>query len=157
MQIHRFTNNDNKLIESFEVLKEDRKFTKTPLHNIELAQEDSERHPIIVTQNDRCVAYFTLHEGRGVTPYSDNPQAIFFRSFSVDAKHRGQGIGKSIIEVLPHFIEQEFPIMNEIVLTVNTDNHKAMRLYENAGYNYTGDASLEGRPVYIMSYKINKT
>ncbi|PNZ30605.1 putative acetyltransferase [Staphylococcus petrasii] len=154
MQIRRFTNKDLKLIESFKVLKEDRKFTRTPLHNIELAQEDSERHPIIVIQNNRCVAYFTLHEGSGVVPYSDNPKAMFFRSFSVDAKHRGQGIGKSIIEALPHFIEQEFPNVNEIVLTVNTDNHKAIRLYENAGYNYTGDASLEGRPVYIMSYTI---
>ncbi|MCJ1662906.1 GNAT family N-acetyltransferase [Staphylococcus sp. NRL 18/288] len=154
MQIRRFKNKDLKLIDSFKVLKEDRKFTRTPLHNIKLAQEDNERHPIIVMQNDRCVGYFTLHDGSGVAPYSDNRQVMFFRSFSVDAKHRGQGIGKSIIEALPHFIEQEFPNVNEIVLTVNTDNYKAIRLYENAGYNYTGDASLEGRPVHIMSYTI---
>ncbi|PNZ67480.1 GNAT family N-acetyltransferase [Staphylococcus croceilyticus] len=154
MQIRRFTNKDNKQIESFEVLKEDRKFTRTPLHNIELAQEDSERHPIVIMQNDKCVAFFTLHEGSGVAPYSDNLQAMLFRSFSVDAKYRGEGIGKSIIKTLPHFIAQEFPNVNEIVLTVNTDNHKAIKLYESARYNYSGDAFLEGRPVHVMSYRI---
>lgn len=98
MQIRRFTNKDLKLIESFKVLKEDRKFTRTPLHNIELAQEDSERHPIIVIQNNRCVAYFTLHEGSGVVPYSDNPKAMFFRSFSVDAKHRGKVLANPLLK-----------------------------------------------------------
>ena len=37
---------------------------------------------------------FTLHEGDGPKDYTDNSQAIFFRSFSVDQRYRGRGIGR---------------------------------------------------------------
>lgn len=55
---------------------------------------------------------------------------------------------------LPSFITQQFTDINEIVLTVNTDNPKALNLYKQQGYSYQGDSSLVGRPVYIMSLKI---
>ena len=67
---------------------------------------------------------FTLHEGNGPKPFTDNPKAIFFRSFSVDQRYRGQGIGKRTLEILPAYIKQHYPRINEITLAVNTDNEK---------------------------------
>lgn len=35
-------------LEKFTLLEEDRKFTKSPLENIDLANRDQERHPTLV-------------------------------------------------------------------------------------------------------------
>lgn len=137
------------IVMNFELLEADLKFTKSPLENIYSAQKNSDRHPTLVMNNGVCVAFFTLHEGEGTKSYTDNPNAIFFRSFSVDQRFRGQGIGKHVIELLPQYID-------EIVLTVNIDNQKAINLYKQAGYHHTHDSELLGRPVYVMSKKIKK-
>ncbi|KAA2275099.1 N-acetyltransferase [Staphylococcus haemolyticus] len=154
MEIRPYSNQDQPLLDVFEILPEDRKFTRTPIHNIDLAKGDDERHPTLVMRDNQCVGFFTLHEGQGVKPYSDNNKAIFFRSFSVDARYRGQGLGKAVIQQLPSYIKSTFPYINEIILTVNTDNDKAIGLYKQAQYSITGDAILEGRPVYVMNFKI---
>src|SRR5699024_9225001 len=58
---------------NFTLSTEDRKFTKTPLENIDLANRDQERHPTLVYDcKGQCVGFFTLHEGEGVKPYSAN-------------------------------------------------------------------------------------
>lgn len=143
------------VVENIEVKAEDRKFTRTPLHNIELAQEDEERHSIVVLDDEeRCVGYFVLHEGSGVAPYSSNPKALFFRSFSIDARYRGQGYGTATMRELPQFVKNHYPEVNEICLTVNTDNDIAQRLYQRLNYTIQGETTLEGRPVLIMSLRI---
>ena len=63
-----------------------------------------------------------------VAPFSDNQNAVFFRSFSVDQRYRNKGIGKVVMEKLVPFITSTFQDINEIVLTVNTDNPHAMAL-----------------------------
>ena len=154
MEIRPYTIHDQPLLNAFEILAEDRKFTRTPNDNIASAKGDNERHPTLVMLNDQCVGFFTLHEGQGVKPYSNHQDAIFFRSFSVDARYRGQGVGKAVIQQLPSYIKATFPYINEIVLTVNTDNDKAIALYKQAKYSITGETSLEGRPVHIMNLNI---
>lgn len=141
-------------VENLEILESDYKFTKSPVENIKSANQDSDRHPTLVMNNESCIAFFTLHEGNGPKPFTDNPKAIFFRSFSVDQRYRGQGIGKRTLEILPAYIKQHYPCINEITLAVNTDNEKAINLYEQAGYCHTHDSELIGRPVYVMSLKI---
>ncbi len=97
---------------------------------------------------------FTLHRGKGVAPFSDNQDAVFFRSFSVDQRYRNRGIGKVVMEKLASFITSTFQDINEIVLTVNTDNPHAMALYSQQGYQYMGDSMFIGRPVHIMALTI---
>lgn len=83
----------------------------------------------------QCVAFFTLHRGKGVAPFSDNQDAVFFRSFSVDQRYRNRGIGKVVMEKLASFITSTFQDINEIVLTVNTDNPHAMHFIANKDIN----------------------
>ncbi|MBX5320002.1 MULTISPECIES: GNAT family N-acetyltransferase [Staphylococcus] len=138
-------------VANLEVLESDSKFTKTPLENIKSAQEDADRHPTLVMKDGVCVAFFTLHEGDGPKDYTDNSQAIFFRSFSVDQRYRGRGIGKRTIELLPSYVKDCYPHINEITLAVNTDNKRAIDLYQQAGYQHTHDSELVGRPVHVMT------
>ncbi|MEZ2113319.1 GNAT family N-acetyltransferase, partial [Staphylococcus aureus] len=55
---------------------------------------------------------------------------------------------------LASFITSTFQDINEIVLTVNTDNPHAMALYRQQGYQYMGDSMFIGRPVHIMALTI---
>ena len=139
-------------VEAIQISPSDSIFTKTPIDNIISAQHDKERHPILVMENGSCVAFFTLHEGNGPKDYANNRNAVFFRSFSVDCRYRGRGIGKKTIQILPKYVKKNFPEVNEITLAVNTDNLKAIHLYCQAGYIHTYDSLLVGRPVHIMKY-----
>ncbi|GEP82933.1 GNAT family N-acetyltransferase [Staphylococcus kloosii] len=142
-------------INDFNILKSDRRFTKTPAENIKLAQNNAERFPTLVFNDaQQCIAFFTLHIGEGVKPYTDNPDAVFFRSFSVDNNFRGEGVGRAVIENLPTYVADTFPTIDEIYLTVNTDNEVALQLYKKCNYCYIGDADLEGKPVHILKYSI---
>lgn len=152
--LKHYQQNDLKAIEQFQLLPGDQQFVKTPYDNIMAAKEDGHRYPITVWRNNECVAFFTLHLEDGVKPFSDNPNAVFFRSFSVDARYRKEGIAKQVMSKLLTFIRQQFNNINEIVLTVNTDNPKAFNLYKQQGYNYQGDSTLVGKPVYIMTLKM---
>ncbi|PHK49017.1 GNAT family N-acetyltransferase [Staphylococcus edaphicus] len=142
-------------IERINLSADDLKFTKTPKENIVLAENDEERHPTLVYNGkNQCIGFFTLHEGKGVAPYSENKHAIFFRSFSIDVNYRGSGYGKQIIKALPNYLKINFPTIQEICLTVNDDNDIAQQLYKQCHYHIVGEATLENRPVYILKREI---
>ncbi|MDW8553120.1 hypothetical protein [Staphylococcus nepalensis] len=65
------------------------------------------------------------------------------------------GYGKQVIQALPQYVMQNYPDINEIYLTVNTDNTKARTLYMQCRYQYIGDDLLEGRPVNILKKKLS--
>lgn len=154
MEIIPFHNEDIDKLKSIQLLDEDAKFTKTPLENIESSRTDNERNPTLVLENSMCIAFFTLHVGAGPAEYTLNSHAILFRSFSVDVNYRNQGYAKKILTQLPEYIKTYFPGKDEIILTVNTDNEKAIHLYEKAGYHKIKTSYLIGRPVWVMSLKI---
>ena len=56
MEIRPYSNQDKPLLDVFEILPEDRKFTRTPIQNIDLAKGDDERHPTLVMRDNQCVA-----------------------------------------------------------------------------------------------------
>lgn len=154
IMLRHYVPQDYSMLEAFQLSESDLKFVKTPEENITAAMSDNERYPIVVMDGRQCVAFFTLHRGKGVAPFSDNQDAVFFRSFSVDQRYRKRGIGKVVMEKLASFITSTFQDINEIVLTVNTDNPHAMALYRQQGYQYMGDSMFVGRPVHIMALTI---
>ena len=54
------------------------------------------------------------------------------------------------MRVLPQYVKQYYPSINEIYLAVNTDNHLARKLYSQSDYEIVGETLLEDKPVYIM-------
>ena len=125
-------------LEKFTLLEEDRKFTKTPLENIDLANRDQERHPTLVYDDkDRCVGFLRYMKVRGQTLFY-KPKCNIFRSFSVDSQYRGFGYGKKVMQALPQYIKRYYPTINEIYLAVNTDNHLARKLYIQNHYEIVG-------------------
>ncbi len=93
---------------------------------------------------------FYITSWKRIAPFSDNQDAVFFRSFSVDQRYRNRGIGKIVMEKLASFITSTFQDVNEIVLTVNTDNPHAMALYRQQGYQYMGNQYVQSEDLFIL-------
>ena len=153
IMLRHYVPQDHSMLEAFQLSESDLKFVKTPEENITAAMSDNERYPIVVMDGRQCVA-FLHYIVEKESPFSDNQNAVFFRSFSVDQRYRNKGIGKVVMEKLVPFITSTFQDINEIVLTVNTDNPHAMALYRQQGYQYMGDSMFVGRPVHIMALTI---
>ncbi|WP_251943509.1 MULTISPECIES: GNAT family N-acetyltransferase [Staphylococcus] len=150
-----YEQDDWETVKNIAITDEDRNFTKTPIDNIKLAQEDPSRYPTLVfNSEDQCIGFFTLHTDGGVAPYTENPNAVFFRSFSIDNRYRGKGYGNIAMQCLSQFISDQMPKIDEIYLTVNDNNIGAQKLYERCYYQYVGEDELEGRPVYVMKQPI---
>ena len=153
IMLRHYVPQDHSMLEAFQLSESDLKFVKTPEENITAAMSDNERYPIVVMDGRQCVA-FLHYIVEKVAPFSDNQNAVFSGSFSVDQRYRNKGIGKVVMEKLVPFITSTFQDINEIVLTVNTDNPHAMALYRQQGYQYMGDSMFVGRPVHIMALTI---
>ncbi|MED4888332.1 GNAT family N-acetyltransferase [Lysinibacillus sp. FSL R7-0073] len=141
------------LVEQYTITEEQLRYTKSPKDSIELAKEDDSRHAVLALDGDKLVTFFVLHEKEGVKPYSSNEQALLIRSFSTDYHEQGKGYAKAVLQLLPDFVRQHFPLINELVLGVNIPNVTAQALYIKCGFVDKGkQATGFGEELKIMSY-----
>lgn len=134
MRLKFYDETDYLFIEQYTLLEEQLRFTMSPKSSIELAKSDTSRHPVLAMKEEKLVTFFVLHEKEGVKPYSENDRAILIRAFSTDVHEQGKGYAKEALQLLPAFVQQHFPIMNELVLGVNFPNIAAQRLYKKCGF-----------------------
>lgn len=66
-------------VENLEILESDYKFTKSPVENIKSANQDSDRHPTLVMNNESCIAFSLYTKEMGL-----NHSLIIQRPFSLD-------------------------------------------------------------------------
>ncbi|MBD8520981.1 GNAT family N-acetyltransferase [Lysinibacillus fusiformis] len=141
------------LVEQYTITEEQLRYTKSPKDSIELAKEDDSRHAVLALDGDKLVTFFVLHEKEGVKPYSSNEQALLIRSFSTDYHEQGKGYAKAVLQLLPGFVRQHFPLINELVLGVNIPNVTAQALYIKCGFVDEGkQATGFGEELKVMSY-----
>lgn len=63
---------------------------------------------------------------------------VLLRGFSVDARYQGQGIGTAATDEAVALAQRTFPMAATVVLTVHVRNVAGQRVYERAGFTYTG-------------------
>jgi len=131
-----------------------REFTGMPLQSIEICSKDKNRHPVIIDYHGSAIGYFVLHSGSGVEDYSTNDFALLLRTYSIDSRYQGMGIAKQSMKLLPAFVKQHFPEVNEIVLAVNQRNGAAQRVYTGSGFLDTG-RKLMGRKGKQLIFHMN--
>ncbi|QPA60749.1 GNAT family N-acetyltransferase [Lysinibacillus sphaericus] len=141
------------LVEQYTITEEQLRYTKSPKDSIELAKADDSRHAVLALDGDKLVSFFVLHEKEGVRPYSSNEQALLIRSFSTDYHEQGKGYAKEALQLLPTFVRQHFPSINELVLGVNIPNVAAQALYAKCGFVDEGKLAIGfGEELKVMSY-----
>ncbi|MFT9819383.1 GNAT family N-acetyltransferase [Lysinibacillus sp. NPDC056185] len=157
MRLKFYEENDDHLIERYTITEEQLRYTMSPKESIELVKQDKNRHAILVLDEDKLVTFFVLHENDGVKPYSSNEHAILIRAFSTDFYEQGKGYAKAALQLLPDFVLQHFPNINELVLGVNLPNTAAQSLYKKCGFVDEGRLAKGFRDeIKVMSYYMGK-
>jgi len=134
MRLKFYEASDRSLIEQYTLTEEQLRFTMSPQASIELVKTDESRHAVLVMKEGKLVSFFVLHEKEGVKPYSVNSRALLIRAFSTDVKEQGKGYATEALQLLPSFVQQHFPTINELVLGVNFPNIAAQALYKKCGF-----------------------
>ena len=143
-------------LNQYETTEQQLQFTMAPIKAVELAAVDVERDAVVLLNDQQdIVTFFVLHRGSGVKPFSTNDYAILLRAFSTDNRFIGKGYAKAALKLLPIFIQEHYPDVNEIVLAVDEGNIAAETLYKKLNYQYT-NRTQSGRngKLYIYSYKL---
>ncbi|WP_312903122.1 GNAT family N-acetyltransferase [Chryseobacterium taichungense] len=118
-------------------------------------RKDTLAFPITIFENDEPAGFFVLDFGNDKLELTDNHNSMLLRSFSINPKRQGKGIGKAAMVQVDEFVRENFKDCDEIVLAVNQNNISAYRLYLAVGYQYEGKTRI-GRsgPQYLMSKKL---
>lgn len=102
---------------------------------LEMLKNDVQtRTPVTILEGNHIAGFFVLDVSDDRYYYTDNPNSVLMRGFSIHPEHQGQGIAVKSIEKLPEFIIKEFPQFDEVVLGVNDRNEAARHVYLKAGF-----------------------
>ena len=121
-------------LKDFHLPEEQLQFTSLPLNKIQNPSISPDTRHIVILSDDTPVGYFALENGDKLRKYSSNPKARLLTSFSIDARHQGQGIAKEGLNQLPGFMRENLPETDEVVLGVNKRNQAAISLYLKTGF-----------------------
>ncbi|MFZ3590701.1 GNAT family N-acetyltransferase [Bacillus sp. DJP31] len=121
-------------LQDYHLSGEQLNFTAHPLEALIKCQGEPKRHPIVILYNNVPAGFFVLHLGDGAKEYSENKKAILLRAYSISTPFQGEGIAKRSLILLPTFVNEHFPEINEIVLAVNLKNTIAQKLYFTCGF-----------------------
>ncbi|UIR56273.1 GNAT family N-acetyltransferase [Sphingobacterium sp. SRCM116780] len=115
-------------------------FTKSVYQNIVVDEilNNKNKFPITILYRQEPVGFFVLDKTADHLLVTANPFSILLRGLSINPDFQGKGIAKQALLLLNSFVKTLFPGINEIVLTVNTNNMKAYHLYLHIGYIDTG-------------------
>lgn len=121
-------------LEDYYLSEEQVQFTAHPLNALDTREEDEERDPVLILSNDQPAGFFILHGWEGVKEFYGNKKALLLRAYSVDSSFQGKGIAKQSLKLLPDFVKEHFPGINEIILAVNISNFVAQHVYKSSGF-----------------------
>ncbi|UTE78362.1 GNAT family N-acetyltransferase [Rossellomorea sp. KS-H15a] len=121
-------------LKDFHLPEDQLQFTSLPLDKIQNPTISPDTRHIVILSDDTPVGYFALENGEKLRKYSSNPKARLLTSFSIDARHQGQGIAKEGLNQLPGFMREHLPETDEVVLGVNKRNQAAISLYLKTGF-----------------------
>ncbi|MCP1306650.1 GNAT family N-acetyltransferase [Paenibacillus tyrfis] len=138
VQLRFYRREHDVALRAFELPEEQAQFTALPGEVLEASLNDENQYPVVILAGDMPVGFFVLHRGEVTVPFSDNPNAILLRAFSVDRAHQGRGYAKRGMQNAAAFVAKHLPGVEEIVLAVNERNLVAKRLYEASGFRDTG-------------------
>lgn len=132
-------------------------FSGMPQDIIDRDKENPLKHFVIIHARKEVAGFLELDESDDRKKYSNNPNALLLRGFSVNPKFQGRGIATGSIYALQEFMCSEFQNFDEVVLGVNARNKPAKRLFEKAGFEDTGRRFMRSSGEQIvMSMRIEK-
>ncbi|AIY67352.1 GNAT family N-acetyltransferase [Pseudoalteromonas piratica] len=113
-------------------------------------------HLYVVVMDSKVVGFFKLDCDYSKTHAFCPSDGVGLRSFVIDQKQQGKGIGQSALQSLISYLKQEYKTYNWLYLTVNCKNALAKKCYQKAGFIEQEQLYLAGPagPQHIMYYPL---
>lgn len=116
--------------------------------------------PVVMRYQDEAIGFFILDTGADLAKYSDNPNAVLLRAYSLNPAYQGRGLAQMSLSagVLLPFFRQHFGDADELVLAVNHANVSAQKLYLATGFQDSGrrvQGAFGKQYVYVLKIKKN--
>ncbi|SES36842.1 GNAT family N-acetyltransferase [Psychrobacillus sp. OK032] len=121
-------------LEDYPLSEEHLTYTAHPLELLERRVRMSTYTPVVILENEQVAGFFVLDTGDDKFHYTDQPDSILLRGYSIHPAYQGRGIAKSSMALIPSYIKEHFPQVNQVVLGVNEANKAAQSLYIKAGF-----------------------
>lgn len=135
IQIRKFKQEDKRHVLNIQLIKEQNIFTETPKDFI--SDTDGNITRFVICFDNSIVGYFKIDSAFNLEILGEN-KGVGLRSFAIDCRHQGKGIGKTSVSLLADAISTEFPDFNWVYLTVNCRNKAACQTYLKGGFEDTG-------------------
>lgn len=120
------------------------RFSGVASETLPAAERHRTRRPVAILSDDEAVGFFALDPADTICEYAGPEPSVALRAFFVDARRQQEGIASAALRALPRFVARHHPEAASIVLTVNTTNPVALRLYQRSGFLDTGRLHLGG-------------
>lgn len=129
-------------------------FASTPQAFLSDTDDSVER--FVVKYDGEIVGFFKLDLHYSKTRNFCTEHDLGFRTFALDKRVQGRGLGTLCMKQLPTYLLQRHSNRAYVYLTVNCKNLGAKACYQNAGFEDTGKLYLEGPagPQHIMRRRI---
>lgn len=156
ISIAALTPNQKQQLLQIELTQEQIKYTATATAFLQSA--GLHQHLYSINRGPNLLGYFMLDTDFAANFDLDKANVIGLRSFAIDRRFQGQGIGTAATEAIVQYVCQHYPQFAELVLTVNLKNIGAQRCYSKAGFTDTGALYLGGQagPQAIYSIRLGK-
>ncbi|WP_235186606.1 GNAT family N-acetyltransferase [Dyella japonica] len=109
--------------------------------------------PMAILRNGEPIGFYRLERhARSVADMPFDHTTVGLRSFFIDARWQGQGLGALALVALMQDVARRHPAVRAMVLTVNVRNTPALALYRRAGFREAGGLYHGGRsgPQHVM-------
>lgn len=123
---------DSHLLEQYQL--QDSKYTTMPMKAATDSLRSLDIFPVLILAEDDLVGFFTLKTGVEVKTYTDEPNVLLLKSYSIDDRFQGKGFGKLSLQKVHGFVAEKFPGIKKVVLGVNKANIAAQLLYLKIGF-----------------------
>lgn len=115
------------------------------------------RHPHGIWLDQSLVGFFIVDTRFGLEFDFCETGSLGIRTFLIDSRRQGKGLGKAAATALMPFLARAYPASATVWLTVNCRNRAAYRCYEQGGFTDTGDLYLGGAagPQHVMRQQLS--
>lgn len=130
---------------SIEVFENQKSFVPSVMESLAYAYIkpwDEELKPYIIKLKDQCVGFFYLSYTPGST---DN---YWIGGLQIHHEYQGKKLGQPILISMLDYIKKCHPKCEEVSLTVEKENHHAVKLYKKVGFVSDNVENQYGEVIY---------
>jgi ribosomal protein S18 acetylase RimI-like enzyme len=155
VRLAQYSGKYKKKLSGFHLPEQQLEFTSLPMEKIENPHISNNTVHVLILENEEPVGYFALEDGEKLHKYSDNQHARLLTSFSIDSGQQGKGLAKRGLSLLPAFVRDHLPGVNEVVLGVNKRNEAAISLYLKTGFVDEGELYVGPKgPQHVLHLRV---